>query len=259
MRVCNLASGSKGNCTYVETETARLLIDAGTNMKYIVESLKSIEILPESIDAIIITHEHSDHISALANFCKRYKTKVFCNIIIQQEIEKLVGRECIQPYTKDFYINKAHIYPIDIPHDSLHCNAYRIEADGTVASFITDLGYLSKDVLSLIKGSALVYLESNYDEEMLFTCSYPYVLKQRIKGKFGHLSNMDCASASEELSKSGTRLILLAHLSENSNNPRLAFNTVCSYLASRGIIEGEHIRIDLTYQRQRSSIYKIKT
>lgn len=260
MRVCNLASGSKGNCTYIESDTAKLLVDIGVSAKYAVDNLLDINVEPSSIDAILITHEHSDHIKGVINFAKKYSTKIFCAEALEECLRvQLAGcGHLIQVYSADFYIGDLRVVPFPVSHDSVACFGYRfIDGDASV-SIVTDLGYCPDNVFKMIKSSAVVYLEANYDPEMLFACQYPPFLKRRIMSNSGHLSNKDCAIVAEKLAYSGTRQIVLSHISENSNTQFLAYTTVKNYLESKGIIVGENIRLDVANQNSRGTIYKIK-
>lgn len=260
MRVCNLASGSKGNCTYIECDNVKLLVDIGVSAKYVVDSLKELNVLPESVDAILITHEHSDHIKGIINFAKKYSTKIFCAEILKDVLStQLVGCEnLIYTYSSDFYIDDIKVIPFPVSHDSVACFGYRIVDGDASVSLVTDLGFCPDNVFKFIKSSAVVYLEANYDPEMLFACNYPPFLKKRIMGNSGHLSNKDCAIVAEKLAYSGTRQIVLSHISENSNTQFLAYTTVKNYLESKGIIVGQNIRLDVANQNCRGTIYKIK-
>ena len=260
MRVCNLASGSKGNCTYVETENARVLVDVGVSAKYVIDNLNEINVLPESIDAILITHEHSDHIKGVANFARKYNVKILCAETLKEVLAtQLQGCDnLIKSYVGGFEIADLKVIPFPLSHDSVACFGYKfIDGDASV-SLATDLGYCSESVFKIIKSSAVVFLESNYDPEMLFACKYPPFLKKRIMGKQGHLSNTDCALLAEKLAYSGTRQIVLSHISENSNTQFLAYTTVKNYLESKGIFVGQNIRLDVANQNARSAIYKIR-
>lgn len=260
MRVCNLASGSKGNCTYVEGENAKVLIDIGVTAKYVVDNLKEINVAPEDVDAILITHEHSDHIKGVVAFAKKYSTRIYCAEVLKDcLVGQLLGCEhLIVGYSEDFYIGEIRVIPFPVSHDSLACFGYRfVEGDASV-SVVTDLGFCPDSVFKMIKSSAVVYLEANYDPEMLFACSYPPFLKKRIMSNSGHLSNKDCAIVAEKLAYSGTRQIVLSHISENSNTQFLAYTTVKNYLEGKGIIVGQNIRLDVASQNSRGTIYKIK-
>ncbi|MFQ6724404.1 MAG: MBL fold metallo-hydrolase, partial [Clostridia bacterium] len=238
MRVCNLASGSKGNCTYVESDFVRLLVDVGVSAKYVVDNLRDLNIEPETINAILITHEHSDHIKGVANFAKKYNTKILCAEVLKSVlISQLMGCEhLIEAYAGQFEIGDLKVMPFPLSHDSVACFGYRIIDGDASVSIATDMGFCPESVFKIIKSSALVFLESNYDPEMLFACNYPPFLKKRIMGNSGHLSNKDCALIAEKLAYSGTRQIVLSHISENSNTQFLAYTTVKNYLESKGII-----------------------
>lgn len=260
MRVCNFSSGSKGNCTYIEGDDARVLIDMGVNAKYVEDCLKELGVDAESVDAILVTHEHSDHIKGIATFAKRYQTKIMCAEVLKEcLLSQLLGCEnLVEGYSADFYIKALHIIPIPLSHDSCACFGYRVIEDDASVSVITDLGFCPDNVFSAIKSSAVVYLEANYDPEMLFACSYPPFLKKRIMGNKGHLSNYDCAKIAERLAYTGTRQIVLSHISENSNTPFLAYSTVKNYLESKGVVVGQNIRLDVAMQNSRGTIYKIR-
>lgn len=260
MRVCNLASGSKGNCTYIETDNAKIIVDIGVSAKYVIENLTALNVLPEDIDAILITHEHSDHIKGVANFSKKYGTKILCAEVLKEVLKtQIVGCEdLIFSYNGEFEIADLKVIPFPVSHDSVACFGYKfVDGDASV-SIVTDLGFCPENVFKIIKSSAVVFLESNYDPEMLFACNYPPFLKKRIMGNFGHLSNKDCALVAEKLAYSGTRQIVLSHISENSNTQFLAYTTVKNYLESKGVVVGQNIRLDVSNQNSRGTIYKIK-
>lgn len=260
MRACNFSSGSKGNCTFIEGDDAKILIDIGVNAKYVEGCLQELGVMPESIDAILVTHEHSDHIKGIVTFAKRYSTKILCAEILKDCLStQLMGCDhLIETYSTDFYIGSLHIVPFPLSHDSFACFGYRVIEDNASVSVVTDLGFCPDDVFNVIKSSAIVFLEANYDPEMLFACSYPTFLKKRILSNKGHLSNSDCAKVAEKLAYTGTRQIVLSHISENSNTPFLAYSTVKNYLESKGIIVGQNIRLDVATQLARGTIYKIR-
>ncbi|MBR1987576.1 MAG: MBL fold metallo-hydrolase [Clostridia bacterium] len=260
MRVCNLCSGSKGNCTYIETDNTRILIDCGKPFSYISEKLKELEVEPDLIQAILITHEHSDHIKGVDSFARRFNTPVYVHTstleIMQNQIH--IDRNQFITFDSTFDLNDLSITPFPLPHDSKYCVGYRISQENAVVSICTDLGQFSEDTFEIIKSSALVYLESNYDPEMLMSYpNYPPFLKRRINGRNGHLSNLNCAQAIEKLYKTGTRLVVLSHISEHSNNVNLAVGTIAKYLNNKNIIPNKDIRLDITYQDQRGTIFRI--
>lgn len=260
MKICSLSSGSKGNCAYVETDQCKFLIDIGVSLKYLTDCLNSLEILPNEIDAVFVTHEHSDHIKGVESFCKKYDTSIFCapslyNVLCAQ-MPSCVS--LINTYGGVIDIKDAKIFPFELSHDSTSCFGYKIVDQYGSVSFVTDTGYVSEDVFSIIEKSSVVFLESNYDPNMLYACSYPLFLKKRILGNRGHLSNLDCAKTIYKLYKSGTKLVALSHLSENSNTPNLAYGTVKNFLEEKGVFVGEDIKIGINYQNKINTIYKLR-
>ncbi|MBQ3502695.1 MAG: hypothetical protein IJA72_03420, partial [Clostridia bacterium] len=191
---------------------------------------------------------------------KKYSTRIYCAEVLKEcLVGQLMGCEhLIQTYSGDFNIGEMHIIPFPVSHDSVACFGYRIVEGNASVSMVTDLGHCPENVFRMIKSSAIVYLEANYDTEMLFACNYPPFLKKRIMSNNGHLSNKDCAVVAEKLAYSGTRQIVLSHISENSNTQFLAYTTVKNYLESKGVIVGQNIRLDVASQGCRGTIYKIR-
>ena len=260
MRVCNLASGSKGNCTYIESENAKILIDNGRTFSYIFNTLNEIGVDPQTIDAILITHEHTDHIKGIEKFARTYNTKIYAHINISEIVKNQihVDNELFNFFDSEFDIHDLHITPFHLSHDSSYCVGYKVAESDAIVTMCTDLGYFSEETFEIIKSSALVYLEANYDPEMLMAFpNYPPFLKKRINGPNGHLSNLNCAKAIEKLVKAGTRLVVLSHISEHSNTTNLAVSTVANYLQSRNIIPNVNVRLDIAHQEQRGTIFKI--
>lgn len=260
MRICNLASGSSGNCTLIESENTRVLVDAGKPFAYIFNTLNEIGVDIATIDAILVTHEHIDHIKSVAKIARSYNIKVYAHVNIQEIMfsQVHIDKSLFYFFDTDFYIGDLHIVPIPVPHDSKYCVAFRIEEGNAVMSICTDIGSVTEESFELMKSSALVYLEANYDEEMLMAYpGYPPFLKRRINSIHGHLSNIDCAKAIEKLARTGTRLVSLAHISEHSNSHNLAVSTVANYLESKGISPNVNIKLDLTYQDHRGTIFRI--
>lgn len=250
MRVCNLSSGSDGNLTYIETANQKILVDIGLSCLEVTKRLALINVKPEEITAILISHEHSDHIKGLDTFVNKYKTKVYvhCKGInaVYSKMHK-ASKDCFIEFSDmDFMLGDALIQNVSLPHDSAHCSGYIIHSNKRKISIITDLGYTNDEIISKIKGSSLVYLECNHDVEMLSNNpNYPSMLKARILGKHGHLSNNACAKVCLELALSGTKQIMLSHLSRQNNTPEIAYNTVCKFLSNHGLKEGEHIKISV--------------
>ena len=237
-RICTLFSGSKGNCTYVETPGAKFLIDMGKNCRAVCAALAEIGVSPDELDAVFITHEHRDHIDALSVFCKHHPLPIHVQKASAARIFESAPHlgELLRVYPDAascrVCIGDANVQAFKTPHDSRASVGYRITLEGehpTAIAYATDIGYVTPEILENLLGCESVVLESNHDPDMLMEGPYPYDLKLRIRGSKGHLSNEDCAALAAQLYASGTRNILLAHLSEQNNTPRLAFHeTFCA-------------------------------
>ena len=244
LRYCSLFSGSSGNSTYVGTATGGLLIDVGVSAKRIVTALQQRDIDPGSIRAVLLTHEHSDHVAGLQVLCRRFGWPVIAS---EGTLDALWEQNRLSPeqkmYTlpagKPLTIGDLQMTPFETPHDSRQCYGYRIDSgDGRSLAMTTDLGYMPDSVLQAISGCDFLHIESNHDPEMLLTGPYPYVLKQRIRGPGGHLSNADCAAVLPSLVATGATRIALAHLSEQNNTPELARSCATAALSAAGVTVG---------------------
>lgn len=260
MRICNLASGSSGNCTYIESANARILIDAGKSLPYIQSALAELGVELHSIDAILVTHEHSDHIKGIEKISKSFNIPIYVHKnaydVMKNQIHTPI--ELFRPFEQDFDVKDLKIHFFPLPHDSKYCVGYRVSEEDAVVSVCTDLGSFSDQTFESIKSSALVFLEANYDPEMLMSYpNYPIFLKRRINGPNGHLSNLNCAKAIEKLVHAGTRLVVLSHISEHSNTVNLAVSTVANYLQNKNIIPNVNVRLDIAHHEQRGTIFKI--
>lgn len=224
---CPLYSGSSGNSTFVGDSGGGILVDAGVSCRSIVNGLKEIDQQPENIKSIFITHEHSDHIKGLKVFLKHYPVPV---VSTRGTIESLIKKDCI-PNGVDCHVipsGGVEVYNIEVyafptPHDAAESVGYKMIYGNHKFAVTTDLGYVTDEVRQAVTGCDLVMLESNYDQQMLKHSNYPYVLKRRIQGEKGHLSNNDCGDFVVDLVKNGTTRFYLAHLSQENNLPRVAY------------------------------------
>ena len=251
MKVCNLGSGSDGNLTYIATNKVKILIDAGLSASEITKRLELLNVQPQDIDAILITHEHTDHIKGIDVFASKYHTKIYVHnkgLWALKEKLKRTDQISFMPFDDlDFVIGDLQVSNFPLSHDAEYCTGYSFMENTKKVSILTDLGYSNDEILSKIQGSVLVYLEANHDVDMLKNnVSYPFMLKQRILGKYGHLSNNQAAEVILNLVQSGTKQIMLSHLSTENNTPDLAYGSICAYLKERGIEEGKHIKIACT-------------
>lgn len=239
LNFCSLYSGSSGNSLFVETENTKILIDAGMSCKKIEEALQSIEVNPSSINAILVTHEHVDHVKGISTISKKFDIPIFSTKetfdAMPAQTEKLSEKNInyFNPSEK-FYINDLGILPFSIPHDAANPCGFNIIKDGEhQISIATDIGHMTKSIINYLEGSEFVLLESNYDTEVLRCCSYPYKLKSRIASDKGHLSNtMAGKTISYLLKNSNLATAMLGHLSKESNFPELAYQTVLDEVIS---------------------------
>ena len=261
MRVCTLASGSTGNLTFIESGCAKVLVDCGLSMTEVVKRLNKISISPNQIDAILITHEHSDHIKGVTAFCKKFGTKVFAHADGWMALDGKIAVESknkVAFYDSDFYIKDLTVCPFRLSHDSFFCVGFTFICNGGKISIATDTGFLPDAAKQCMLGSDLIIIESNHDEEMLLKNEeYSIFLKNRILSKKGHLSNTSCADAICEFAYGGTKQFVLAHLSEKNNTPMLAYSSVCARLNANGVIEGSHIFIDVAHPDRPGTLFEI--
>ena len=227
--IYSLYSGSVGNSYLIRTDEGAILLDAGKNTKKLCEALALCNTSPEDIRAIFITHEHGDHIGALPVFLKRYPVPVH---IVEKSAYALrnapAAAPCLRLHTPVFTetVCGMTVRSFPTPHDSEASVGYRIDVpcgEKTLRlGYATDIGHVSPAIEDAITGCDAVILESNHDLDMLHTGPYPPSLKQRIASRYGHLSNADSASFAERLCETGTKSIMLAHLSQENNTPEEA-------------------------------------
>ncbi len=262
MEICSLMSGSGGNSLYCRAGDVQLLVDVGLSCRAEEMALSSLHVDPASLNGVLVTHEHSDHIKGLDLFCSRYGIPVFATgetlEYIRKNTKRIDGslfRE-IRPQ-EDFYIRRMNILPFSIPHDAANPVGYSLFSAGVRATTATDLGHMTDSVFSVLKESDFVLLESNYDPDMLRNGPYPQMLKSRIAGRKGHLSNPDCAKTAANLMQEKVSCLLLGHMSRENNIPELAMNTVQSALSEYQLFHaGENVH--LTYYDHATPMYRME-
>ncbi len=235
LKFCSLYSGSSGNCLFVSTNNTKVLIDCGTSCKKICEGLASIDSSIEDIDAILVTHEHSDHVQGLGMVSKKFNIPVYANLetwnVMEKQKEKISEKNIkLFENDKDFLLNDLTIHPFTTPHDAANPCGFSIHNGKKRLSIATDLGYMDNRIFEQLQNSSFVLLESNYEPELLDASKYPYHLKQRIKGPNGHLSNETAGKTISELMKKDLKEVILGHLSKENNFPELAYKTVAEQL-----------------------------
>lgn len=226
---CPLASGSKGNSIFVGTKKTRILIDAGISQKATQEKLTLIGVDIGDIDAILITHEHVDHIRGLGSIAIKHKIPVFANSDTAHAILETLGEAPkfkIFSTGETFEFGDLEIHPFTIQHDTLDPVAFTIRTPNHKLGFCTDLGFVTTLVKTHLKECDYLYIEANHEPSMVHSSSRPQVYKQRVLSRQGHLSNQQCADLIAEVAHPGLKHIHLAHLSEECNHPQRALNTV---------------------------------
>lgn len=239
---CSLYSGSSGNSLFVETPNTKLLIDAGVSSKKIETALKSIDVDPSSLDGILITHEHTDHVQGLGTFSRKFDLPVFVNSktldAMPKQKDKIPEKNIKTFEVNDkFSINDLDVKSFSIPHDAANPCGFSILKGDKKISIATDIGHMTNSIIKNLEESLFVLLEANYDPEVLRCSSYPFNLKNRIAGPTGHLSNEMAGKTISYLLKSGLKNAILGHLSKESNFPELAYQTVIDELISNNYDE----------------------
>ncbi len=259
--ICTLASGSKGNCTYIKSGDTSLIIDQGLTVRELGIRAATRGIDLSTVGAVLVTHEHTDHVKGVAQFSKEYGAKVYmpltCFETLRSRGETITGYEYVDGFETGFDVGDIHVEPFRLPHDARYTVGYRLTDGKNDVAVATDLGFVSDNTLARLCGCKAVIVESNHDKLMLEKGRYPYPLKVRIASKNGHLSNADSAAIASQLVASGAERILLAHLSEDNNTPELAFEATKEELEKHGIKEGEDVVLDVAYQYRPSEIIRL--
>jgi phosphoribosyl 1,2-cyclic phosphodiesterase len=244
-----LGSGSSGNCAYLETSEARILVDAGFSPRQIRQRLATIGRTPENLTAILITHEHSDHIQGLIGIAAKLNIPIYCNRATKEEFEfQLQTKFSCNLFNTgaSFEIADVLVDTFTIPHDAQDPVGFLLRTAGGNIGFVTDLGHMTKLVLDRIRAANVLVLESNHDVKMLQDCPRrSWSLKQRILGRHGHLSNVAAAEAAAQIMSADLRHLYLAHLSRECNKPELARHVMAEQLHHIG---ATHVQLYLAPQ-----------
>lgn len=261
LKLCTLSSGSSGNAVLMEADGTKILIDCGINGKTATERLCSIGVDPAELSAILVTHEHIDHIRGVGVMSRRFGLPVYASIGTWNSMLQTVGNiphEYIHYVAADvpFAINEAIIFPFATSHDAGEPLGFTVSNGKKTASVATDLGVVNKYIFDNVKDSELLLLEANHDERMLMTGSYPYALKQRILSDRGHISNKVCgALCARILSECGEgKQVLLGHISMENNIPELAFDTVKRSVEHIGGVIGRDMSLAVAGRHEPSQI-----
>lgn len=230
-----LGSGSRGNSTLIRTESSAILIDAGLSARQITLRLRAAGQDPERIEAILITHEHSDHVGGIRIFNRHYPTMLLANeataTAVGNGFDATMALEIFKA-GDTFHAGRFSVRAFSLPHDAADPVGFVLEAEGVRIGFATDLGHISEEVVKNLSGCHIVVLESNHDRNMLLEGPYPRYIKQRIDSEIGHLSNDHAACSLPRIVSGDTRHLVLAHLSTTNNIPRLACAVMAEALES---------------------------
>lgn len=237
MKIKVLASGSKGNCSLIETASARFLIDIGITYQRLKKELEKMNLNLDDIDALFLTHAHNDHTSGLKVLLKHTNFKIYANKDIIKELTVDIDKERIELYNSIMHLNSTELTIFKTSHDAKGSVGFLIIDDGSSLVYITDTGYLNRKYFKLLTNRNIYYIESNHDEKMLMDGPYPYYLKQRILSDEGHLSNETTSKYLKKLVGDSTKYIILAHLSEHNNKEELAYTTTRVALQDRSDIK----------------------
>lgn len=238
MKFCNLASGSKGNCSVISTKKTTILIDDGISFKELKKRCELSQIDVASIKAIFITHEHDDHIAGIKSLVKNLEIPVYVHPKQVKALCKKIGDSLplvVNDYTKPVLFEDIEINAFNVSHDALYTQGFVISSEEKKIVMATDLGFVSDNIYSKLLQGDYIYLESNFDRQMLLEGPYHYCLKTRIAGNKGHLSNDDSAKTVVSLVKEGKNRFMLAHISETNNTEEQVLNTLYKALDEASI------------------------
>lgn len=255
MEVHVLASGSSGNAVYIKNDQTRILIDAGISARRISTAMERIGDSPDNLDAVLITHEHDDHIKGLQTLLKKYRTPVYAKPAAWQatSLHESLLNDCHRGMPDSISLGTMKIEPFSISHDAADPVGFNLFCGSTKCSVATDLGFVTGGVKKALALSDIVVLETNHDIEMLRQGSYPWMLKKRILSNRGHLSNNEAGWTLARLPRKNHTHVFLAHLSKENNRPELARTTVSEILSSEGLNVGTDITLQLTFPDETAS------
>jgi hypothetical protein len=256
-----LGSGSAGNCALVESATTRVLLDAGLSARQLRERVALCGVKPEEIDAILLTHEHSDHAGGVEVWCKQFGTPVYANALTAEALRRSAGesRADWRVFTTggDFEIRDITVQTFSVPHDAMDPVGFMLHHAGQSLGFLTDLGFATKLACERVRQAHTLFIEANHDEKLLqLDTRRPWATKQRIMSRHGHLSNAATANVLAEMLGVNLRRAVLGHLSRDCNSPDLAARTVNERLAAAGAAP-ESVEVFVATQREVSPRFAV--
>lgn len=257
MKICILASGSKGNCIYIEGGGTHLLVDSGLSCRETERRLAASGIDPAVIQAICVTHEHDDHISGIGVMQRKRGVGLYANSATIEAINA-GGRHNgliwnVFEVGQSFFIGGLKIEPFSVPHDAYDPVGFRISDAKSCAGIVTDMGMVTSLIRERLRDCSVVVVESNHDGEMLKASERPWSLKQRITGRHGHLSNIQACELLEEIADINLKMVFLAHISSDCNEPALVERCARDVLAGKGLMQ---VVVELTYASRPTMVFE---
>ena len=237
MKICSLASGSKGNCLYLETGETRVLIDVGLSLRETLLRMEAVGIDACGVHAVLVTHEHIDHIRSAGSFARKFNVPVFASHLVRAKADKYFKKTVVNEFEAGTALDfrDVRIDPVPITHDSCDPVGFVVESREGRAASVTDLGIVTRLITEKLRGCRFLNLESNHDVDMLMNGPYPWELKQRIKSRHGHISNEESLELLHELAHEGLEALVMAHLSEVNNHPDHVVKTTESFLRNQNV------------------------
>ena len=254
VKIFPLYSGSGGNCTLVQSDNANLLVDVGLGCRATLSALKMYNLSLSDITAIVVTHEHSDHIGGISSFVSHSPVPVYAPGAIADLVAKRATCCDVSGIADVTEIADLRIERYECSHDAAACYGYRFSDGTNSVATVTDTGCVTTGLVDFLAPCDRIQLESNHDVDMLKSGPYPYPLKRRILSDFGHLSNDQATQVLSDLVGSNVKSVILAHLSEHNNTAELAFNNVVNMYADKGLVEGRDISVYVAKQHDNTVI-----
>ena len=243
LKISPLFSGSKGNCSLIQSDNANILLDAGFGYRAIIQALDRRGLTPKDIDAIVITHEHSDHVSALPLWTKHTPTPVYAPSLIADYLQQRVYFSEVTGIDGSFTLSDINVDFYECSHDARCCYGYRFSQGQSIFACVTDTGCVTDGLVEFLSPCKAIMLESNHDVDMLLKGEYSYPLKRRILSDYGHLSNEQATEVLCKLIGRQPKDVILAHLSEQNNTRELAFSSAVNVYATNGLTEGKDVNV----------------
>ena len=262
----SFGSGSSGNCYYLYSENSGLLIDLGVGARTLKKQFADFGLdITNCLDAILVTHDHADHIKSVGSLCKRLSLPVYATSLVHQGMDRNYCMRSKLPQAFRRYVNKGESFEVadfriiafGVPHDSSDNVGYVIEHGGVVFTLLTDVGHITEEMKAIVRSTDYLVVEANYDPQMLATGPYPQYLKERITCGTGHTSNVACGALLAENYTKRLKHVWLCHLSQENNHPELARKTVEEALTNVGVRVGEDLQLDVLRRKLPTGAFRL--